>query len=112
MQRTADFIQGITNLFIGVVSAFLGLRFVLRLLNADAGNQFVSWTYDVSAQLLEPFRGIFPSQEIEPGYVIEFSTLFAILAYSIFGFLVLALVDALRPDPVVEAETTQKTKKK
>ena len=112
MQRAADFIQGIANLFIGVVSVFLGLRFVLRLLNADSGNEFVTWTYDVSSQLLEPFRGIFPTEEVEPGYVIEFSTLFAILVYSIFGFLVLALVDALRPEPVVETKSDQKTKKR
>lgn len=107
MQRLADVVEGITNVFVGVVMAFLGLRFLFRLFNANAGNDFVAWLYDVSGQLLEPFRGIFPAQEIQPGFIVEFSTLFAMVAYALLGFLILALVDALRP-AVTEKKTTRK----
>ena len=112
MQRSANLVANITNVFVGAVVAFLGLRFVFRLFNANTANDFVAWLYRVSDQLLEPFRGIFPSREIEPGFVIEFSTLFAILAYALIGFLVLALVDALRPEAPVEEKTTRTTRKK
>lgn len=112
MQRAADLVQGITNLFVGVVEVFLGLRFVFRLFNANQANELVAWLYDVSGELLEPFRGIFPDQAINPGFVLEFSTLFAMVAYALIGFLILALVDALRPaGPAVE-ETTKRTRKK
>lgn len=107
MDRGAEMVQSLTNFFVGVVSVFLGLRFIFRLFNANAGNDFVAWLYRVTEQLLEPFRGIFPVQEIEPGYVIEFSTLFAMLAYALIGFLIIALVDALRP---TETTTTKRTK--
>lgn len=106
MQRLADVVEGITNVFVGVVMAFLGLRFLFRLFNANAGNDFVAWLYDVSGRLLEPFRGIFPAQEIQPGFIVEFSTLFAMVAYALLGFLILALVDALRP-AVTEKKTTR-----
>lgn len=110
MHRAADLLQNLTNVFIGVVTAFLGLRFIFRLFNASTANGFVEWLYSVSNQLLEPFRGIFPVAEIEPGYVVEFSTLFAMVAYALIGFLVLALVGALRP--AVEEQTTKKKTRK
>ncbi len=98
MQRAAELVKGLTNLFIGIVEVFLGVRFLFRLLGANPNNGFVSWLYEVSGQLLEPFRGIFPVEAVEPGYVLEFSTLFAMVAYGLLGFLVLTLVDALLPD--------------
>lgn len=98
MQRAAELVKGLTNFFIGIVEVFLGVRFLFRLLGANPNNGFVSWLYDVSGQLLEPFRGIFPVEAVEPGYVLEFSTLFAMVAYGLLGFLVLTLVDALLPD--------------
>ena len=112
MHRAADLLQNLTNLFVGIVTAFLGLRFIFRLFNANTANDFVEWLYRVSDQLLEPFRGIFPATELEPGYVIEFSTLFAMVAYALIGFLVLALVDALRPAPAVEERTVKKKARK
>jgi len=98
MKRAAELVQGLTNFFIGIVEVFLGVRFLFRLLGANSNNAFVSWLYDVSGQLLEPFRGIFPVEAVEPGYVLEFSTLFAMVAYGLLGFLILTLVDALLPE--------------
>lgn len=105
MKRAAEIVEGLTNLFVGIVEVFLGVRFIFRLLNANPGNDFVSWLYDVSGRLLEPFRGIFPTETVQPGYVLEFSTLFAMVAYGLLGFLILALVDALVPE-----ETRKKRK--
>ena len=46
------------NLFMAVVEGFLAFRFLLKLFGANASNAFVAWVYDMSAVLLEPFRGI------------------------------------------------------
>lgn len=115
MNRSAELVQNITNFFVTLVVGFLGLRFVFRLFNANTGNAFVEWLYRVTDQLLEPFRGIFPTRELEPGYVIEFSTLFAMVAYALIGFLVLALVAALAApaaEPVEEKKTVRRTTRK
>lgn len=98
MYRAAELVQGLTNVFVAVVEVFLGLRFIFRLFGANPANDFVRWLYDISSELLEPFRGIFPTETIQPGFVIEFSTLFAMVAYGLLGFLILALVDALLPE--------------
>ena len=85
----------LVNLFVGAVEIFLGLRFVLRFFSANPDNAFVSWIYEMSGALLQPFRGIFPVTEIANGIVLEFSTLFAMLIYALFGLLVIALIDAI-----------------
>lgn len=107
MNRAATLIEGLVNFFVALVVGFLGLRFILRLLAADPGNTFVAWVYDATAELLAPFRGIFPQQVVEGQFVIEFSTLFAMLIYALVGYLILALLNALTP----ATETTVKKKR-
>lgn len=90
-----NIVENFTNLFILVVESFLGLRFFLKLLGANGDNVFVSWVYDMSDVLLQPFRGIFPTHQFENSFIFEFSTLFAMLMYAIAGMLVIALVDTV-----------------
>lgn len=107
MKRAAEVVEGLTNFFVGIVEVFLGVRFIFRLFNANPANEFVSWLYDVSGQLLEPFRGIFPTEAVQPGYVLEFSTLFAMVAYGLLGFLILTLVDTLLPERLEEKKKSK-----
>lgn len=76
-----------------IFEAFLALRFALKLLGASARADFVSWIYETTAPLLAPFRGAFPSPMIEQGFILEFSTLFAILIYAVIGWLLTELVE-------------------
>lgn len=87
------------NFFTAVVESILGLRFLLKLFGANANNGFVDWVYEMSAVLLEPFRGIFPAKVFENQYVFEFSTLFAMLMYAIVALLLMWLITAITPEP-------------
>ncbi len=87
--------DNLLNVFVVLVESFLGLRFVFKLFGANASNSFVSWIYDMSGALLEPFRGIFPTKVFESTYVFEFSTLFAMLIYAVAALLVAALINAV-----------------
>lgn len=95
------------NFFTVVVESILGLRFLLKLFGANAGNGFVSWVYEMSDVLLDPFRGIFPAKVFENQYVFEFSTLFAMLMYAIGALLLMWLITAITP----ESTTVVKKKK-
>jgi len=79
--------------FFVLVEGFLGLRFVLKLFGASSANGFVSWIYEMSDVLLQPFRDIFPIKVFENTYVLEFSTLFAMLMYAVGALLLLAVID-------------------
>jgi len=71
----------------GLAELFLGVRFILKLFGANAGNCFVNWIYETSSTVLDPFRGIFPTQVFKGLFVIEFSTRFAIIIYALIAML-------------------------
>ena len=99
----------ITRLIYGffvLVELILTLRFVLKLFGANAANGFVNWAYETSGSLLEPFRGIFPSPVFHSTFVLELSTIFAMIIYAIVSILLIALVEFItRP---IEHATTKK----
>lgn len=97
--------KNLTSLFVGLVLTALGIRFVLKLFGANDSAAFVGWIYDMTAVLLEPFRGIFTTQTFENTYVFEFATLFAMVVYGLLGMLLAAAITALTP-------VTSKEKKK
>ena len=94
------------NVFFGLVEVFLALRFLLKLFGANGDNGFVNWVYEMSGVLLDPFRDIFPIKVFENTYVVEFSTLFAMLMYGVVAVLLVALLDA------ATAPTSKKVVKK
>jgi uncharacterized protein YggT (Ycf19 family) len=81
--------------YIAFVVLMLTLAFFLLLFNANADNSFVEWVFRSSDRAMEPFRGIFPTETVGNGSVIDFSILFAIVVYGIIAMLISALVSFL-----------------
>ncbi|HEY8886389.1 MAG TPA: YggT family protein [Candidatus Microsaccharimonas sp.] len=79
----------------GLAELFLGLRFLLKLFGANAGNDFVNWIYETSGAALDPFRGIFPTQVFKSTFVVEFSTLFAMIVYAIIAMLLVYVIELI-----------------
>lgn len=79
------------DIVIGVVELMLGARLILRALGAGGGG-FVGWLYSTTDQLLYPFFGAFPTVTLSGAYVIEFSTIFAMIVYAFFGWAIIRLV--------------------
>lgn len=88
------------QLFLAVVTFFLGLRFIFRLLAANSGTPFVSWVYDVSGTLISPFRGIFVNPVVDGRSVFDIVTLVALLFYALLVYFLTALVDAVTRPPI------------
>lgn len=86
------------NLVKSLVETILALRVILKLFGARAGVPFVNWVYKTSAPLLYPFEGMFPSPELEGGFVIEFSALFALIIYSFAGYFLIQSIKKLMSD--------------
>ena len=95
--------KGIVNLLLSIVGVFLGLRIILRLFSANAGNDFVDFIYRTSGEIIDPFRGIFSNPNLGDGIVIDFTSIFALVMYSLLGLLAFYIIDILTPS---------KTKKK
>ena len=99
--------MSLVNVFVVVVEAFLTVRVVLMLFGASHTNSFVMWVYNMTAVLLQPFRGIFPSHVVANRYVVDFTALFAMLMYLIAGLLLAAVVDWLASAGHAHARTAK-----
>lgn len=87
MFLTIRFLVSIINFVFGIIAALIGLRIILRLFGASPAAPFVDWVFDTSQPLIAPFQGMFPSPVIEGQFVIEFSSLFALVIYAFVGYL-------------------------
>jgi hypothetical protein len=68
-------------------AVIVGMAFVLKLFGANPTSDFADWVYRASANIIEPFRGIFPTKPVgENGRsVFDASLLFALLMYIILA---------------------------
>lgn len=84
----------IVYLLLGIGEAFMIARVVLKLLAANADVGFVRFVYGVSAPLVAPFQGIFPTPTGN-GSVVEFSSLVAIAVYAVVAWAIVQVVSIL-----------------
>ncbi len=90
----------------------LGLRVFLLAFSANAATPFVQYIYKTSADYLAPFRGIFPSKPVgETGYL-DIASIFAIIMYLLFAWLVSAGINYIQSkiDTIKEQEAKRKKK--
>lgn len=100
-----DILIRLLNLFLAIVSFFLILRFIFRLLSANASTPFVAWIYDVSGILMSPFRGIFINpivSSINGQAVFDIVSIIALIFYALLIYFLISLVDAVTPDVIHE----------
>lgn len=87
-----SYLEAIINFFVGLAELILGLRVLFLLIGANGSSSFVNWIYKTSDTLISPFRGIFNGQTISHGHILDFTALFAMLMYALFGFLLTSLL--------------------
>ena len=90
--RVTRFAAKVVDVAIGLIEGILVLRFILELLGANPNTGFSQWVYTTSYPLMQPFTGIFPSMSLGGNYVADFSALFAIIIYALFGWLISRLL--------------------
>lgn len=73
----------------------LTLGFILRLLGANPEAGFAEWVYRNDQRIMEPFRGMFPTETIGDQSVVDFSLLFGMIFYAIVAMLLHTLISWL-----------------
>ncbi len=81
---------------VGVVDTLLAIRFVLLLLGANQGAGFVDFIYGITGVFVAPFVGIF-GEPIYGRFVFEWSSLLAIVVYTLIGWGIVKLITLSRP---------------
>jgi len=74
--------QRIIYYVFGVVEAFIAIRFILRMLNANPASAFTQIVYNISWVFVFPFNGVVPNTA-SGGYVFEWFSLIAIIVYAL-----------------------------
>jgi hypothetical protein len=75
---------------LGVLEAVLAIRFVLKLLGANASAGFTSLIYGLTYPFAEPFLGVFRITRIV-GATIEWTTLLAMAVYWLLAIAIIKL---------------------
>ncbi len=88
--RLYNFFAAIVNILLTITGFFVGLRIILRLFSANPATPFVSWIYSISDFFVTPFRGIFPTFNLQTG-VLDLVAVIALVGYMLLGYLVLEL---------------------
>ena len=88
-------LRDLATLVIGIIEILLVFRFVLKLLAANPNAGFVAWIYETTWPLLRSFVFAFPTPSVRGGFVLEFTTLFAIFAYAFLGYVVQELLEIM-----------------
>ena len=81
----------ITYLVLSLVEALLITRVILKLLAANPEAGFVRFVYAVSAPLVAPFQGVFPTPATQNS-VLELSSLVAIAVYALIAWGIVRLI--------------------
>jgi hypothetical protein len=90
-------------LVLGIVEALIAIRVVLKLFAANADSGFASLMYAVSAPLVVPFQGIFPTPATHNN-VLELSSIVGMVVYALVGWAIVRAVTVLaRRQPAISA---------
>jgi len=76
---------------IGFIEALIAIRFILKLIGANAGNGFVNFIYGFSDFFVKPFLGIV-SDPTSGNSILEINSLIAMLVYLVLGWVIIRLV--------------------
>jgi hypothetical protein len=93
---------------LGILEALLALRFVLKLIGANAASPFAAGLYGFTNLFLFPFAGLTGTPSAG-SMVLEFSTLIAMLVYGLIAWAIERIVWVIfyRPrGPVTQTTTT------
>ena len=86
--RGAKALVIVVNVVVLITFAILTLGFFLHLAGASSEASFVDWVYRNTERAMQPFRGMFPIQDIDGRSVFDASLLFAAALY---GFVAIGL---------------------
>jgi len=81
----------------GVIEVLIAIRFVLKLLGANAEAGFVQFIYAISGIFMAPFVAIFRTRPVATGGEFEWSALVAIAIYALVAWGLTALIHAVSP---------------
>ncbi len=76
---------------LGILEIGLGLRFLLKLIAANAGSGFADFIYGVTSPFVAPFAGLIGTPA-SGGTILEITTLIAMAVYALLFWIILQVI--------------------
>ncbi|MFC7395404.1 YggT family protein [Scopulibacillus cellulosilyticus] len=89
-----SFLGRVINIVLSIVQIIIALYIVIKLFGAS-NVPFVQWLNRISQPLLHPFEGMFNPVTFSKGYTLDLSAVFALIVYSVIGYILIKLVSML-----------------
>lgn len=88
LRKTTRFIWWAT----AILEAFIGLRVAFRMLAANPGNPFASFTYALTDLFLWPFQTLIANPASDGGSVFEVTSLIGMMVYLLLAWVVVEMM--------------------
>jgi len=90
-RQTLQWVTALIGFFFTVLEGLIGLRVVLKLIDANSQNAFASLIYKLTALFVAPFTGLVGNPALG-GNVLEITSLVALIVYALIAAVLVRLV--------------------
>ena len=90
-RQTLQWVTALIGFFFTVVEGLIGLRVVLKLIDANSNNAFASFIYKLTAIFVAPFNSLVGNPAMG-GNVLEITSLVALIVYAVIAAVLIRLV--------------------
>jgi YggT family protein len=104
-RQTLQWVSTLTGFLFTVLEGLIGLRIVLKLIDANSQNAFASFVYNITALFVAPFTGLIGNPAMG-GNVLEITSLVALVVYVLVAAVIIRLIWLLFYHPSTRSVTT------
>jgi len=104
-RQTLQWVSALIGFFFTALEGLIGLRVVLKLIDANSKNAFASFTYNITALFVAPFNSLIVNPSIG-GNVLELTSLVALIVYAMIAAVLIRLIWVLFYHPSAKTVTT------
>ncbi|MBI3914261.1 MAG: YggT family protein [Chloroflexi bacterium] len=90
-RQTLQWVSAMIGFVFTVIEGLIGLRIVLKFIDANAKNAFASFIYNITALFVAPFAGLMGNPAIG-GNVLEITSFVALIVYAMLAAVIIRLV--------------------
>jgi hypothetical protein len=104
-RQTLQWVTALIGFFFTVLEGLIGLRVVLKFIDANSKNAFASFIYNITALFVAPFAGLVGNPAVG-GNVLEITSLVALVVYILLAAILIRLVWLVFYHPSARTVTT------
>ena len=104
-RQTLQWVTALIGFMFTILEGLIGLRVVLKFIDANSKNAFASFVYNLTALFVAPFAGLVGNPALG-GNVLEITSIVALIVYALLAAVIIRLVWLAFYHPSAKTVTT------